>query len=81
MENLTVQVEKLQQENSQKDKQIQNLANKNSQQDAQVESLKDKLKKIETYLNGKSKQTRPPGHDQKFWSQLICYLTIIFISR
>ena len=58
---------------NQQDNQIQNLDNKNSQQDSQIQSLKDELKKIETKLNSKSKQTIPPGYDQNLRSQLTFY--------
>ena len=67
------QIQNLDNENSQQENQIQNLGNKNSQQDAQIQSLIDKLKKIETELNGKPKQTIPPGHYQKSRTQLIFY--------
>ena len=58
---------------SHQDNQIQKLDDKNSQQDAQIQSLINKLKKIETDLNGKSKQTIPPEHGQKSRTQLIFY--------
>ena len=67
------QIQNLDNKFAKQDNQIRNLDNKNSQQDAQIQSLKDKLKKIETQLHGKSKQTIPPEHGQKSRTQLIFY--------